>query len=110
MARRTNLQFNKCFNHMDRESVAICLECKEHFCRECIIDHEGRMLCASCIDKVTVKDEKKKDNVFLKAFSYTLFSFVLLSIIFFIFYSFLFSITSRNISDFPSQIFQNHTK
>ena len=38
-----------CANHPDRESVGRCPECTHTFCRECITDHEGRVICANCL-------------------------------------------------------------
>ena len=42
-----------CFNHPTREAVARCPECGRTYCRECITDHDGRILCAACIQKLT---------------------------------------------------------
>ncbi len=39
----------RCFNHPEREAAARCPRCRRHFCRECVTEHDGRMLCASCI-------------------------------------------------------------
>ena len=39
----------RCFNHFERQSVARCPACTHHYCRECVTEHEGRLLCASCI-------------------------------------------------------------
>jgi hypothetical protein len=36
-------------NHLTREAVARCPECKRFFCRECIAEHEGKVLCAECL-------------------------------------------------------------
>ncbi|MDY7037756.1 MAG: rhomboid family protein [Thermodesulfobacteriota bacterium] len=44
-----DLTHQRCFNHEYREAVAICLECDRFFCRECITEHEDRVLCASCL-------------------------------------------------------------
>ena len=44
-----SLTHTKCFNHGAREAVARCPECKRHYCRECVTEHEHRLLCASCI-------------------------------------------------------------
>jgi hypothetical protein len=39
----------RCRNHPAREAVARCPGCARYFCRECISEHEGRVLCASCL-------------------------------------------------------------
>lgn len=44
----------RCANHPGREAAARCPECRSFFCRECVTEHEGRVLCAACIRKLTV--------------------------------------------------------
>lgn len=39
----------RCWNHETREAVCLCLECGRSFCRECVSEHEGRLLCAACL-------------------------------------------------------------
>lgn len=52
------LSQQRCRNHPDREAVLRCGECRNFFCRECGTEHDGRMLCASCIQSL-VKAESK---------------------------------------------------
>jgi len=47
-----DLSRQRCFNHKIREAVARCPECGRFFCRECIAEHEDRVLCASCLNKL----------------------------------------------------------
>lgn len=47
-----DLTHQRCFNHGLREAVARCLDCGRYFCRECITEHEDRVLCASCLRKL----------------------------------------------------------
>ena len=49
----SNLAQQRCFNHAVREAVARCPECKRFFCRECITEHEDRVLCTSCLKKLS---------------------------------------------------------
>jgi hypothetical protein len=42
----------QCFNHPARESVARCPECRRCYCRECITEHEGRVICAPCLARL----------------------------------------------------------
>lgn len=44
-----NLRRNRCFNHQSREAVARCPGCNNDFCRECITEHGGKMLCVNCL-------------------------------------------------------------
>jgi hypothetical protein len=32
--------------------VARCPECKRYFCRECVTEHEDRVLCSGCLGKL----------------------------------------------------------
>ena len=47
-----DLSLQRCHNHSQREAVARCPECASYYCRECIAEHEGRVLCASCLAKL----------------------------------------------------------
>jgi uncharacterized protein (DUF983 family) len=50
-----DLAHERCFNHAAREAVARCPECGRCFCRECITEHEDRVVCAACLKKLTYK-------------------------------------------------------
>ena len=41
----------RCWNHQDREAVCRCPECGRSFCRECVSEHESRLLCAACLTR-----------------------------------------------------------
>jgi len=43
----------RCQLHHDREAVARCPECAKFYCRECVTEHEERMICASCLRRMT---------------------------------------------------------
>jgi hypothetical protein len=47
-----NLSQQRCFNHIQREAVARCVECSQFFCRECVAEHDDRMVCAACLVKL----------------------------------------------------------
>jgi uncharacterized paraquat-inducible protein A len=49
-----NLSHQRCFRHQEREAVARCPECRRYFCRECITEHDDRVVCATCLKKLTV--------------------------------------------------------
>ncbi len=46
------LTLQRCFHHPAREAVARCPECTRFFCRECITEHEERVICAECLAKL----------------------------------------------------------
>ncbi|NCC51578.1 MAG: rhomboid family protein [Spartobacteria bacterium] len=39
----------RCFNHQQREAVARCPVCERFFCRECITEHDDRVICVACL-------------------------------------------------------------
>jgi hypothetical protein len=44
----TPLIDQRCFHHPSREAVVRCPACRRFYCRECVTEHDGRMICASC--------------------------------------------------------------
>ncbi len=58
----TAIVHQRCLHHAEREAVARCPECERFFCRECISEHEDRVLCTACLSKVAApKVEKTRD-------------------------------------------------
>lgn len=41
----------RCFNHSHREAAARCPECAQFFCRECVTEHDDRVICAACLKR-----------------------------------------------------------
>jgi hypothetical protein len=39
----------RCWIHEEREAAARCLACSRFFCRECVTEHAGQMMCAECV-------------------------------------------------------------
>jgi hypothetical protein len=54
-----------CLNHAGREAVARCPSCSRYFCRECITEHGGRMLCSACFQALTKVQEKPVRDWFI---------------------------------------------
>ena len=46
------LLHQRCWNHEGREAVCRCPECGRSFCRECVTEHSGRLLCAACLSRI----------------------------------------------------------
>ena len=42
----------QCWNHEAREAVCRCPGCGHSYCRECVTEHDTRLLCAACLRKV----------------------------------------------------------
>lgn len=57
---------SRCFQHVSREAVARCPQCERFYCRECVTEHEGRMICRSCLDEL-LKEETVSTGGFFKA-------------------------------------------
>ena len=53
------LHHQRCFNHALREAVARCPACRRYFCRECVVEHDDRLICAACQRKLTAPKKKK---------------------------------------------------
>jgi hypothetical protein len=47
-----SLHTRRCVRHDSREAAARCPGCRREFCRECVVDHAGRLLCSGCITKL----------------------------------------------------------
>jgi len=43
----------RCWNHEAREAACRCPGCGRSYCRECVSEHEGRLLCAACLIAIT---------------------------------------------------------
>lgn len=61
----------RCWNHESREAVGRCPECHRYFCRECVTEHEGRIICAGCVARLSGAgtDEKRTASVFWIAYA-----------------------------------------
>jgi hypothetical protein len=57
-----NLHERQCLNHAEREAVARCPECRQFFCRECVAEHDDRVVCAACLRKILRLPERKKTS------------------------------------------------
>lgn len=55
----TTLIRQRCANHTLREAVARCPECRRYFCRECVTEHEDRLVCAACLQVLIAPVERK---------------------------------------------------
>lgn len=39
----------RCLFHAEREAAVRCPGCRRSFCRECVTEHDGRLLCRGCL-------------------------------------------------------------
>jgi hypothetical protein len=49
----------RCWNHPNREAVCRCPECGRPFCRECVTEHDARLLCAGCLQELARRVEAR---------------------------------------------------
>ncbi len=68
----------RCFNHASREAVARCPECGRTFCRECISEHDDRVICAYCLRHLSKKAGRRYRLVGLVRFVQILMGVLLL--------------------------------
>ena len=45
----TTLVHQRCEHHPGRQAASRCPSCRGYFCRECVTDHDGRLLCRRCL-------------------------------------------------------------
>ena len=51
----------RCFTHPLREAAARCPSCERFFCRECVTEHDGRVICAVCLrEEIAAADTRKR--------------------------------------------------
>ncbi len=53
------LSVQRCALHPAREAAARCPACGGFFCRECVTEHDGRVLCSSCLRAAAKRPESK---------------------------------------------------
>jgi hypothetical protein len=54
-----------CLNHPRREAAARCTSCGQPFCRECVTEFEGRMVCSPCYREKSQVEAKTRRDWFL---------------------------------------------
>ena len=51
----------RCWTHALREAAARCPSCGRYFCRECVTEHAGRLVCAGCL-REELADATRRDG------------------------------------------------
>ena len=59
----TALVHQRCFEHTQREASSRCPRCKRYFCRECVVEHQGRITCTSCLKELAAKPDGRTRRV-----------------------------------------------
>ena len=55
-----NLAAERCLTHPEREAVARCSSCRRCFCRECVSEHAGFIICGACLKKTREGETRAK--------------------------------------------------
>ncbi|QTA86851.1 hypothetical protein [Desulfonema magnum] len=71
------LTHQRCANHSFREAAARCPECGRYFCRECVTEHEDRVLCTNCLERLKTPEPARSFRL-KKIFRFIQFSLSLL--------------------------------
>ena len=53
----------RCWNHENREAVCQCPECGRSYCRECVSEHQSRLLCAACLTRVSQSTVRRRSSL-----------------------------------------------
>jgi hypothetical protein len=54
------LHTRRCARHVEREAAVRCPECTRFFCRECVVEHAGRLLCVDCLARATAQSGTRR--------------------------------------------------
>ncbi len=52
------LHAQRCARHTAREAVARCPACARFYCRECVVEHDGRLLCTNCLSESAAPERR----------------------------------------------------
>lgn len=55
---------HRCFHHAAREAVARCPECERFYCRECVTEHDDRVICSDCLARLTQAARPLRERLF----------------------------------------------
>lgn len=55
-----DLARQRCFNHADAQAAARCPRCRRFYCRKCVTEHRGQVVCAACLSAQAGPPMKRK--------------------------------------------------
>lgn len=76
----------RCLTHGAREAAARCPACTHFFCRECITEHDDKIICGNCLRLATQGLKTTKKNLSLFALPVQVITG--LALLWFLFFSF----------------------
>ncbi|MEE9218001.1 MAG: rhomboid family protein [Acidobacteriota bacterium] len=66
MAAPTDLTLQRCLVHPRREAAARCPQCRHFFCRECVVEHGDRIICAACLRRLAAASPRTRFHTLLR--------------------------------------------
>ncbi len=57
------IALQRCLNHAEREAVARCPSCGQFYCRECITEHDDKVICAACLIKIKREPQRRRRSL-----------------------------------------------
>ena len=58
-----NVNRLRCFYHEFREAACRCPICRRYFCRECVTEHDDRLLCVECLKTIVAGQAARLSGV-----------------------------------------------
>ncbi len=55
-----DLVHQRCFNHAAVQAAARCPRCRRFYCRQCVTEHRGQVVCAACLATLAAAPVKRK--------------------------------------------------
>ena len=55
--------YQRCFYHESREAACRCPICRRYFCRECVTEHDDRLLCVECLKTIVAGQAARRSGV-----------------------------------------------
>ena len=53
----------RCLHHVTREAAVRCPVCRNYYCRECVTEHDDRLVCAGCLAKLRAPAARERRRV-----------------------------------------------
>jgi hypothetical protein len=65
----STLALQRCLNHATRMAAARCPSCRSYYCRECVTEHDGRVICQRCLAALTQGATSPSSGLALRSIS-----------------------------------------
>lgn len=72
-----HLSQERCFRHDLREAAGRCPSCGRCYCRECLTEHDHRLLCVTCLAKLSAAEPARTRRAWRLDYLYPVAGFLL---------------------------------